>query len=435
MKKTIKMTIEFVCLLGIGCLLLIVAHMLPANRIREHIKESANWMSQEGNYPYVGSLEQAYVVDNWTEATLLMFNYTADENRPIYSAFVATSYMPADSTGVSRLQGVISEDWRQNREFIETRGANWIGYNIFLRTGLLFFSISELRVVLNVCSYSIVLLTFLMLCKYHGGYKAFGLGFTLFLYNFYTLSISWTQGVFCVIIACMTILYVLKHKEYTDYINLMFIVGIITAYFDWLSIPLVTWGLPIVIILAKEYQKENHNNFKTCFMLLLRSGWGWCLGYVLMTFSKTMIAIGVQGTEAWTFFVERLSADTTSKSLREFFKGVYRLICSGAPMNLLPDESALPIVFIGLVALLQIYVIIRYTKSRALNISYLLVQFAPIVYYIYAKGHIGHVAIEFRSLMISCYAAWLMLESLYHQMARFWQKKLFCRKGKNGVGL
>lgn len=416
MKRIVKMIVEFVGLLIVGCVLLIMVQMLPINRIQYHIEESAEWLSEEGDYPYMGSREQAYLVDNWTEATLLTFNYTADSKRPVYSAFVATSYMPPSSTGVSRLQAVTSEEWQENVDFISTRGSNWIGYNIFLRLGLCFFSLSELRVILNVISYSIVLLTLLMIYKFQGGYRAFGLGLTLLLYNFYTLSVSWSLGVFCVMIACLAIMYILTYNGNADYFNLMFIVGIITAYFDWLSIPLVTWGLPIGFILRKEYESKNDNRFKAYFMILVKSGLGWCIGYASMIFSKIVIAIGIQGTEAWEFFVERLTADTKAQSLRAFCQAVYQLVCAITPLNILPEDSILPVILVGIVAFLQAFVIVRFKQMRSLSFSYLLVCCAPLVYYVYAKGHIGHVAIEFRSLMISCYATLLMLEPMCHEI-------------------
>lgn len=416
MKRIVKMIVEFVGLLIVGCVLLIMVQMLPSNRIRYHIEESAEWLSEEGDYPYMGSQEQAYLVDNWTEATLLTFNYTADIRRPVYSAFVATSYIPPSSTGVSRLQAVISEKWQENIDFISTRGSNWIGYNIFLRLGLCFFSLSELRIILNIISYSIVFFTLLVIYRYQGGYTAFGFGLTLLLYNFYTLSISWSLGIFCVIIACFAIIYVLTYKGNADYFNMMFIVGIITAYFDWLSIPLITWGLPIGLILRKEYQSKNDNRFKAYFMILFKSGLGWCIGYASMILSKIVIAIGVQGTEAWHFFIERLSADTKAQSLEEFCRAVYKLICAETPLNILPEDSALPVIIIGGAVLLQILIVLRFKEMRNLNFAYMLVCCAPIVYYFYAKGHIGHVAIEFRSLMIACYVSWLMMEPVYSKI-------------------
>ncbi|MCM1540488.1 MAG: hypothetical protein NC121_04435 [Blautia sp.] len=418
MTRVTKMICEFIILLGAGCLLLVLVQFLPADRIRYHIEESALRLAEEGDYPYVGSCEQAFLVDNWTEATLLTFNYTSDTSRPIYSAFIATSYMPPNSTGVSRLQAVISENWREKEDYISTRGVNWIGYNVFLRLGLCFLNMAELRVILNIVSYSVVFLTLLMIYRYQGGYKAFGIGITLLLFNFYTLSVCWSLGVFCVLVACIVIMFFLNRSANLDYFNAMFVVGIITAYFDWLSIPLITWGLPIGIILAKEYQERNSDRFKPYFMLLLKTGAGWCLGYILMTLSKTAIAVGIQGKEAWDFFTERLAADTNTQSLKQFCIAVYKLILSISPFNVFPEESVVPAMIVGVAFLLQIVVVVRYRKMRAMNLAYMLVGFAPFVYYVYAKGHIGHVAIEFRSLMISCYALWLSWEPIYCEIVK-----------------
>jgi hypothetical protein len=428
MKKIMKMMAEFFTILIIGCLMLIAVYVLPDKGIKSHIKESAEWLISEGDYPYMGIKEQAYLVDNWTEAMLLLFNYTADGSKPIYSAFVATTYMPENSTGISRLNDVINDQWQENEEYIGTRGTNWMGYNVFLRLGLMLFTISELRVILNVVSYSVLLLTICILFKYLGGYSALGFGLTMLCYNFYALSISWTLGVFCVMIACMVIIYVLKYNGNIDYLNLMFVTGILTSYFEWLSIPLVTWGLPTSIILLMHYKKETQSKFKSYFSILLKTGIGWCLGYILMTLSKTAIAFIVQGKEAWDFFLERLTTDTSGMNVGEFTNAVWKLIGQAFPFSILP-EGSLWIVRIAMLGfLLQVSLVVCYKRRRAINLAYFLICFSPIVYYIYARGHIHHVAIEFRSLMILYFAAWLMFEPIYETLSK--HMKCIAKTGK-----
>lgn len=426
MRNICKKIFEFIGILLIGCLVLVIVQLLPEDRIRYHIEQSAEQLAEEGDYYYLGSSQQAFLIDNWTEATLLMFNYTAEKQKPIYSAFIATSYMPENSTGVSRLQSIIQdEQWDQKEDLIQTRGSNWIGYNVFLRTGLCFFSLNKLRIILYIVSYVLLFLTTLCISKYSNKYKAFSFAVTMVIFNFYTLSVSWSLGIFCVYIACLAIIYFLHKQECIDYFNYMFVIGILTAYFDWLSIPLITWGLPIVIIISIKYEKNKETKIKEYISILFKTGIGWCVGYAGMIISKTAIAIMIQGKEAFDFFVKRIQADTQSGGALGYIQGVYKLVCSIIPLNLFNEGSIIPKILIVAIVIGCVYIMISHRDRRTINAIYLIVALAPFVYYLYAKGHISHVAIEFRTLMISCFSILLVFESLAEKMKLISLKKKY----------
>jgi len=90
-KKMLKI---FVILAGIGCLLMILVYCIPEDRIRMNIVKSVGYMNEETCYPYMGIKDGGYVLDNYTEASLLNFMYMAEHTHPIYSAFVHREYFP-----------------------------------------------------------------------------------------------------------------------------------------------------------------------------------------------------------------------------------------------------------------------------------------------------------------------------------------------------
>ena len=142
-----------------------------------------------------------------------------------------------------------------------------------------------------------------------------------------------------------------------------------------------------------------------------------------MIISKTAIAIMIQGKEAFDFFVKRIQADTQSGGVLGYIQGVYKLVCTIIPLNLFNEGSLIPKILIVAIVIGCVYITISHRDRRTINAIYLIVALAPFVYYLYAKGHISHVAIEFRTLMISCFSILLVFESLEKKMKLISLKK------------
>ena len=419
--QPVKVLGTYICLFAAACILLILANMLPSERIRSNIWVSTSDFIREGNYPYMGIEETSYALDNWTEAVLLSFYYTADCTRPVYSAFIASAYQPDNSTGVERLELLVEDaNWEQSPHILN-RSSYWLGYGIFLRPLLLFFDYSTCRMLLNVASYALLVIVIVIMTKRLGGHDAIGFGITLTAFNYYLLSLQYTLGIFSVFVMYAAILYILYNKAKINYFYFMFIVGIFAAYFEWFSIPLITFGLPVLVSLQQIRKKDINCPFAQYFNTVFQSGIGWSVGYGIMVISKVFAAMSVVGMEAWSYFRERLTDDSSTMQIRDFIKSVLQLIRCVFPFNMIDNDWVLTIV-IGLILLFWIIMILGYKKNRDYNMIILIVAFAPLAWYFVFKGHIGHVGIEYRTLMISYYAGWIFLVTCFDSVKDWFQK-------------
>ncbi len=407
--KPLKLVLTFLAMFLTGCLLLIFVNMMPEERIRLNIRNSVEMFEIQGNYPYMGVQETAYAADNWTEAVLMDIYYTADNAHPVYSAFVATEYRPENSTGVDRLVGVTQDAKWENSEKLLPRSCYWLGYGIFLRPLLNLFDYSHCRMLLNVVAYAVLMLMVGVIGKKLNWYTAVGFGTIMTIFHYYVLSLQYTLGIFCIFVAFAAIAYILYAKKEIAYLYFMFVIGILAAYFEWLSIPLVTFGLPVLFALVKK--SENcENKSADLFNCVWQSGIGWCLGYGLMVLAKNVAAMTVIGNDAWKYFMERLSADSAnSMTLREFVRAVLNLFYCVFPFNFIEGNRG-RLLLIGIVVFVCVIILMRRKKLRARNLMLAIVGCAPIAWYIVFKGHVGHVGIEFRVLMISYLALWLILK-------------------------
>ncbi|MCM1540491.1 MAG: hypothetical protein NC121_04450 [Blautia sp.] len=412
--KPLTLIRHYIILLGGGCILLALVYCIPEERIRRHIEISSDFIVEEGNYPYMGVESGGFILDNYTEALLLMFNYTADNAKPIYNAFVAQEYCKQGTEGVDLFQEMLLDsEWEQ--AIAGKRSSNWLGMNIVLRPLLFMFDFSQCRVILNVISYLALFVTMVLMArKCGGGYLAIGFGFTLMAFNYYSLSLSFSLGVFCVIIACAAICFMLiRGLSKVNLLQVMFVVGIATAYFDWLSIPLITWGLPILVVLAMMYSQNNNTLFVEYFNKAFQGGFGWSLGYAGMIIGKCMVAVLVQGKGAISFFLNRVTADTKIRSAQDFGMSIRRLFNCFFPFNLRPGNNVYFVLLLLAAAMLVVTVLLVNRERRRLAAVVIMVGLSPFLYYVYVGGHVHHTGIEFRSLMISFFAIWIVMQPFY----------------------
>lgn len=422
-KKYSKKALKVLGILGVSMILcslaLIIVFSLPEERIRMHIARASNIIFEEGNYPYLGAQTEGCMLDNYTDALLFMFNYSADSEHPIESAFIARGVAIPSVEGVDTLK-VALEDPNWKELLGGDRSSNWLGINIILRPMLFLFDINQCRIVWNIICYIILAITICVIAKKINSYIALGYAVTMWTFGFYATSLSFSLGGQCIIIANIAICYILsKNLRNINIFNTMLYVGILTAFFDWLSIPLVTWGLPILIYYIVLTEK---NNAKLHIAALVKSGFGWCIGYAGMICSKCIIAVMLQGKEGWNYFVNRITADTAGNSIEMWLLSIRKMIDCIFPFNLFPSNNLIFTVgWLAIILLIIISASICGWKKRFGMLC--LIGLSPFAYYAYARGHIHHTGIEFRTLMITFYTIWIVIESSIQRVKQCFLKK------------
>lgn len=421
-----KIIIAYLSIFCVGCLLLVASNLLPDEKIRDNIENSVESFSTAGDYPYMGIEDVPHALDNWTEASLLNAMYVADDNIPLYSAFVFKNYFSADLTGVQRLEKLMEKKDAAVNEDFQERTSNWIGYTAILRLLMCFFTYDTCRNLLNVMVF-ILLFTVLVIVGRYSRKISIALLITFSLFHFYILSLEFSQGIFCVIIALFSILYIFK-KEISDYCLFFFIIALLSAYFDWFSIPFVTYGLPLICIIYKNNSKN-----KVLLVELLNIIWnsslGWAIGYFIMILSKAIPVYWVTGINPISFFVERIAADTSVTSDTSFIFQICDLLKCVLPFSLLKDEIIYGVVVFLIV--LSIAIIILYKGIRTENIGYFIIMFSPIPWYLVFRGHIGHIGIDYRTFMISSFALLMLVSNFIEYRLKRKETRKFGEKRAN----
>lgn len=257
-----------------GTILLVLAYMLPVSSQKENVYSEL--LEKEGWYPRASvtapSLDTYFhsflpdVLDNFTDAVMLNTALDTGEDSSLVRAMKAHNVYNGDYSYY------------------------WHGYVVILRPLMLFFSFSEVR-ILN----GIVQLFLLFALAFVIGREK-GICYILMLATSYVLlsslamplSLQFTWVFYIAYIGTLILLY---KKDFFSaryhYVYFFIGTGMLTSYFDLLTYPLFTWGVPLVWWLVMDKSRE-----KELFWVkrVISSGFSWIAGYAVMWIAKWGIA-------------------------------------------------------------------------------------------------------------------------------------------------
>lgn len=287
LKKILRFVILYFSITAIFVLLMFGSYLLPNYRIRGHIEESIEQLRKEGN-GYIPFFNQGgATLDTHTDALMLniAFNKGMYENESDFARAVENSFYDEGSM-VEALNKNVYSGVYNNFEY----SRYWHGVQVLLRPLLLFFNYTEIRYILMVIILILLGITFSMIGKQLGNRYVVALAITFsFMYTIIIPASLQYSCIFIVMLAAtilVLLLYKNKNEKYIPY--LFFIVGTLSTYFDLLTYPLVTLGIPLVLALLFENKKDT--KLLKLFIKAIELGILWALGYGLLFATKWVVA-------------------------------------------------------------------------------------------------------------------------------------------------
>ncbi|MEG2022185.1 MAG: hypothetical protein RR087_10445, partial [Oscillospiraceae bacterium] len=292
----------------------------------------------------------------------------------------------------------------------------WLGASALCRILFSFGTLAEVR-QLMLFVFSLIMFLFLVgISKKINAATSLAVLVGLLMVNIWLVpfSLAFSITFFIMFMVCLFVLY--YKKEYS-YSKLLFITGILTAFFDWMSTPIITFAFPVLIIIVLQMKNNENYKFKCCAKQSIGMGCGWIAGYGTTVLSKWLIgsivlkqnifAIGlgrldagvsntIQGEEAFTFF------DIVKASIRDNFYAMY-------PISGTPDKRE----FILMFAVILIMVVVACIFHKPLNKLWfaavvMVIGAAPYVWFVALKGHCHiHYWFTYRSQAVSVAALFI----------------------------
>lgn len=308
MKNILKYVGVFITIILIFVILMVVTSLFPSEYIKENVKSSVEILAQEGHRKivYVPQKLSSMQFDNCSDALMINTAYSIDNSTPLYSSFVARkNYIPdtteiiyEDSVGelhsaskykgyhseIGELQDIVNGEAPESFEYARY----WHGYLVLLRPLLLIFNLIHIRIIITV-----ILITLAVVVLYNM-YKKLGLFYALIFllglvgveYFYIGLSI---QGCFIFLITMIFMKIILeKDGKLNDMPMYFLIIGMITNFLDLLTNPLITLGMPLILVFLLN-QREKDLTIKEMIIIFLKAGIPWVSGYALTWATKWIL--------------------------------------------------------------------------------------------------------------------------------------------------
>lgn len=384
LKSTSAVVINLIIAAGIGTALLWAVYCLPVDSIEHHVRLSAVTIQEEGTYPRLYSWCSSQL-DNWTDSIMLLEASDATEASTLEKAMLA--YRGSiDNCNPSE---TFVAHYIQNVEF--TRIAEypryWHGYLVVLKPLLSFFNYSTIRIINGVIQLvALILVCVLMKRKDLTPYIIPYILCYLMLMPIALTKCFQFSSCYYVFTVGVIALLILKDSARLKLAYLVFLnIGILTAYIDFLTYPIATYGVPAIISVVLS--RNDHLEEK--LIGIVRNGFFWCLGYGGMWGAKWVISSITIGNNVFANAMDAFTSRTSTVSS----DGLTQY--SVFNCELMNYTRFIQTPFIILVIIFSIYILFKYIRrynfeykcALTISLPYTILSFAPVVWYAFATNH------------------------------------------------
>lgn len=282
----------------VGYLLLVLVYTIPVSWMQDNIAESALQMAKDSNVDDNRYSRADNLNDLLTDSFMLLAAVHEDTENP----WQAAADVMIDEYDGQRPEDVLIAEYRDgvepDSEF--SYGRYWHGYLILLKPLLCLFDYGQIQYLMAACQLGLLLVV--LYCAE----RRLGLRYALALLAAYlwlnpitTMTCMQYNVIAMLTLACLAVLltqadYWLAHDYQTILLFCTF--GLLSSYFDLLTYPILTLGLPLLTYLALRLRASHTGLLRP----LLRHSIAWGFGYFGMWVMKWVYGSLVLGREMFS---------------------------------------------------------------------------------------------------------------------------------------
>ena len=396
----------FVCLLLsilAGILLMTCVYILPTGRMLTQADRSLPIFENEGTSFCWAPEEKSARLDGFTDAIMLQTAvYVRDEN-PMKAAM--RNDRMEFSEGKLDPAGSLKQYVYGNRSgYVVSYARYWHGYLLFLKPLLLFFSLSDIR-MMNAAFQLILAAGVLLLAFRKQGLRlALPMGLALLVINPIStaLSMQFSSIYYLTLLGLLVMLLTESWDRPWGYLVFLFL-GIGTAFFDFLTYPACAVG----ICLALQALMSQADR-KTRLLKTIGSGAAWAFGYGGMWSGKWLAASLITGTNVLRDAMEQAQYRSGGEvtAAEGGINATFGAVLSrnlGILAN--PAAAILVLALTGMLVWLLVTKRCRFAPERASLLSLAVAFAVPFVWYFLLRNHsLVHCWMTYRNLSAAVFA-------------------------------
>ena len=432
-----------------GALLLTFVYSLPTDKIINHVNDSLDIYKHELDKPHwAGGTHDGEDVrgyssihtnlDNFTDAFMLLkAMYPIEDNafaetiqnfgapRPVEAdAFMAMLLVPSwDPVPISQSPVhtliLTKEDPVQlASNQLDLYVLYWHGYLTILKPALMFATVQDLRVMNLYIQMVLIATALILIYRRLGIFEMYAFLLVIAAINPVTTAMNFQNSDVFYIVLLSTI-FILSRNEFLlrgrNYLYFFLIIGIVTTYFDFLTYPIASLGIPLCVCVMMNKKFFFTSTPKEILKKLSSYTFAWGFGYVGMWVSKWVVVFGG--------FIAYEIPDASIIFSAGINRVLYRLSTSLSPEQSGPTFNPIEVfernfdalmsapfpLFLGLCAIALLCLLIAHRKNfnptRGALITFGLIALLPFVWYAAAKNHSWiHAYMTYRDLTVSLFS-------------------------------
>ena len=408
MVKLIKnIVIIFAGLVAAGYLALVCVYALPTGSIQENVMEAANIIEMEESHPELIYGHQDTMLDNLTDSIMMgtaryegtesIFQEALLANRKTVNDMMDSEILAAEVSGED-LEGEVS-----------SYGRYWHGYLLYLKPLLMVLNYGQIRYLITFIQFALFVAVLYLLIKKNKEKHIIPFAAAYLFLNPAALSLS-LQYLPASVITMLQFVIIIRQeeryrKDYIIWIYHFFIVGCLISYFDFLTYPLLTLGMPLVFLLTEKRQ-----SIKESVKAFVGSCAAWGAGYAMMWGSKwvlgTLLTKENMIADALGNVLLRVGATESDANA-----SIVEVIVKNISANKL---CLLAVVLVCIILVGQRIVKKHPVNLKNINIGVLLCAALPFMWYAVVSNHSYiHYWFTYRVLAVSIYAGLLIVIQLF----------------------
>lgn len=393
-------------------LLLILSAFLPQYLIQQNVVESVDLAMHEVENNYIFDKSEASKLDVFTDIMILRMSLSTNDR---YLGSVLTNpvyvYNGLDEwEGNAKTLANLAYDKPADGAWFYTR--YWMGFRVVLRLALLFFNYAQIKRYLSFLFLSLFVAVICHLAKQTNSKIAFLFALSIVLIRPHVMATS-MQLTCCFFIAFIAMLLIPWLHRHGKWEGLFFMeLGMLTMYFDFYTVPLVTLGFPLMYLCILKKEASAAFSWKNLF----RNMAVWFAGYGFMWVAKLTLTSVLtsekalaQGFESFFSRIGVVKYEELTKyySLKAAFDGIRKTVFSdelGAAIYLLAAGLVLAVV---LCKVLRRRICFRTFRDAA---PYLFFALLPMVWFVITKQPVAiHYFFQYRTIALTHWGAGVFL--------------------------
>lgn len=414
--KKIKavLNVNFILVTGIliGFCLLVLAYLIPTDKIKENVKSSVSIFSKEQSYYILVDGYECTKLDNFTDAIMLSNAFYDGNESAVEKAIHGYRYN--DNSGERPAEQLVKFFQDTNGEWEKYSYARyWHGYLVILKPVLLFFSYLGIRTINKIIqTLLIVFILYLMLKR---NIKKYILPFLISIFVIVppaiSMSLQFSTNIYITLVT-LIILLIFYEKLKSKYIYVFLIIGMVTSFLDFLTCPILTLGMPLIFFIIL-----NENDWKQDIKDIIILSIMWGIGYLGMWAGKwALTSIFMHENFFAKDIIQKIIERSSNETPYESFNKLDVLSRNVKMINNIPNILIITL-YLGFIICKSYKDKSCITKNNVLKIiPLLLIAAMPLVWYIFASNHSYiHYWFTYRSLAVTVYSMLVGITLIYSE--------------------